>query len=69
MLGNIEKRKLHMKEKKKTKIKKPKTYQKPEVFSEKLLAFAASCNGSTNGGRKSTVSGPVHFCRSNRLNS
>lgn len=47
----------------------PKEYQKPQVKSEKLLAFAASCNGNANGGRKATVSGPVNFCRSNRLNS
>ena len=47
----------------------PKEYQKPTVKSEKLLAFAASCNGTAKGGRKATVSGPVNFCRSNRLNS
>lgn len=47
----------------------PKKYEKPEIASEKLLAFAASCNGTAKGGRKATVSGPVNFCRSNRLNS
>lgn len=50
-------------------ISKPKSYHKPEIFSEKLLAFAASCNGTDNGGRKATVAGPVNFCRANRLNS
>lgn len=47
----------------------PKKYEKPQISSEKLLAFAASCNGTTKGGRKATVAGPVNFCRSNRLNS
>ncbi len=47
----------------------PKKYEKPEISSEKLLAFAASCNGTDKGGRKATVAGPVNFCRSNRLNS
>ena len=46
----------------------PKEYSAPKVESESLLAFAASCNGSTNGGRKANVGGP-NFCRSNRLNS
>lgn len=50
-------------------IPKPKEYHKPELFSEKLLAFAASCNGSPGGGRKATVAGPVNFCQANRLNS
>jgi hypothetical protein len=56
-----------MKDNDKTKL--PKTYQKPKITSEKLLAFAASCNGIAKGGRKATVAGPVNFCRSNRLNS
>lgn len=51
------------------KIKRPPQYQKPLIKSEKLLAFAASCNGTTNGGRKSSTNGPVNFCRANRLNS
>ena len=54
---------------KKEKTKLPDSYQRPTIKSEKLLAFAASCNGTTKGGRKATVSGPVNFCRSNRLNS
>ncbi|MCF8059997.1 MAG: hypothetical protein K9K67_11920 [Bacteriovoracaceae bacterium] len=56
-----------MKDKKKSNM--PKKYKKPEIKSEKLLAFAASCNGNNTGGRKATVAGPVNFCRANRLNS
>ena len=53
----------------KKKIKKSKRpYIKPTLKSEDLMAFAASCNGSTKGGRKASV-GPPSFCRSNRLNS
>lgn len=58
-----------IKDNKKSQVTLPKEYQKPQVKSEKLLAFAASCNGSASGGRKATVAGPVNFCRSNRLNS
>lgn len=46
----------------------PEKYQKPLIESEDLLAFAASCNGTSNGGRKANVGAP-NFCRSNRLNS
>jgi len=58
-----------MEEKKKNKADLPKNYQKPKIKSEKLLAFAASCNGQVKGGRKATVDGPVNFCRANRLSS
>jgi len=58
-----------IKDNKKNLVILPKEYQKPQIKSEKLLAFAASCNGNTTGGRKATVAGPVNFCRSNRLNS
>lgn len=56
-----------MKDKRKSNL--PMKYKKPEIKSEKLLAFAASCNGNNSGGRKATVAGPVNFCRANRLNS
>ena len=46
----------------------PEKYEAPKVESEDLLAFAASCNGTSNGGRKANVGAP-NFCRSNRLNS
>lgn len=54
--------------KEKAKPELPKTYEKPKISSEDLMAFAASCNGTTNGGRKSSVGGP-NFCNSRRLNS
>lgn len=46
--------------------KKP--YKKPEIISEKLNAYGASCNGSSTGGRKSSTSAPS-FCNSRKLNS
>tara|TARA_Y100000768_G_scaffold388937_1_gene388954 strand:+ start:12493 stop:12774 length:282 start_codon:yes stop_codon:yes gene_type:complete len=50
------------------KAKLPATYHAPKIESQDLLAFAASCNGSTAGKRKASVGAP-NFCRSNRLNS
>lgn len=50
------------------KEKLPKKYEKPTVSSEDLMAFAAACNGTNNGGRKSSIGDP-HFCNSRKLNS
>lgn len=47
----------------------PKEYSKPEVQSENLMAFAASCNGTTTGGRKASVGAPAPFCNARKLNS
>jgi hypothetical protein len=47
-------------------IKRP--YSKPELISEKLNAYGASCNGSSTGGRKASTSSPS-FCNSRKLNS
>ncbi len=55
-----------MKENKKKADKKP--YVKPKVESEELMAFAATCNGSSNGGRKASALPPAE-CRANRLSS
>lgn len=44
----------------------PEKYQSPEIESEDLLAFAASCNGTTAGQRKAST---VNGCKANRLNS
>ncbi len=46
----------------------PEKYEAPVIESEDLLAFAATCNGTTNGSRKANVGGP-NFCLANRLNS
>jgi len=54
--------------KKPKKLPLPERYEKPTLSSEDLMAFAASCNGTTNGGRKASVGGP-NFCNSRRLNS
>jgi len=51
-----------------SKSKLPKEYCSPKIESQDLLAFAASCNGSTAGKRKASVGAP-NFCRSSRLNS
>jgi len=50
--------------------KKPekRPYESPRIESESLTAFGASCNGTTNGGRKETVPGPPP-CNSARLKS
>ena len=53
---------------KKDKAKLPKEYTPPKLETQDLLAFAASCNGTTAGQRKASVGAP-NFCRSNRLNS
>lgn len=39
------------------KISKKKKYQKPKIKSEKILeaGLGATCNGTTNGGRKSAT--------------
>jgi len=50
------------------KTKKKKPYIKPALNSEKLMTYGAICNGSNNGGRKSSTGAP-NFCRSNRLSS
>ena len=49
-------------------LKKKKKYIKPEIISEDLNVFGASCNGSTNGNRKSSTAAP-NFCNASRLNS
>lgn len=47
---------------------KKKKYVKPEIISEDLNVFGASCNGSLSGGRKSSTGAP-NFCNANKLNS
>jgi hypothetical protein len=47
---------------------KKRNYIKPKIQSEKLNSYGALCNGTTTGGRKSTVTGPS-FCNAGRLNS
>ncbi|WP_127714115.1 hypothetical protein [Halobacteriovorax sp. HLS] len=47
---------------------KKKKYLKPEIISEDLNVFGASCNGSLSGGRKSSTGTP-NFCNANKLNS
>lgn len=56
------------KEKKKEKEILPKKYEKPAISSEDLMAFAAACNGTNSGGRKSSIGSP-DFCNSRKLNS
>jgi len=53
----------------KKKVILPKEYIKPKIISEDLMAFAASCNGTSNGGRKSSVGAPPPFCNARKLNS
>lgn len=50
------------------KDQKKKKYVKPQIISEDLNVFGASCNGSLSGGRKSSTGAP-NFCNSSRLNS
>ena len=50
------------------KKKNKKKYIKPELKSEKLNAFGASCNGTTNGGRKASTGAP-NFCNASRVSS
>ena len=57
-----------MKDKEISKAKKKKPYKKPELISEKLNAYGASCNGSSTGGRKASTGAP-NFCNSRKLNS
>jgi hypothetical protein len=45
-----------------------KKYKKPEIQSENLNSYGAICNGTTNGGRKASSTGPA-FCNAGRLNS
>ncbi|MCB0413269.1 MAG: hypothetical protein KDD50_02985 [Bdellovibrionales bacterium] len=45
-----------------------KAYKKPTLKSESLMAFGASCNGTTNGSRKATAGAP-DFCDSRKLMS
>ena len=47
---------------------KKKAYKRPEIKSEKLNVYGASCNGTTKGGRKASTTA-IPACRSNRLNS
>ncbi len=51
----------------KTSMKKRK-YTKPVILSEKLNSYGAVCNGTTVGGKKTTISGPS-FCNASKLNS
>ena len=53
-------------EKDNKKTKKP--YIKPKIESEDLMAFAATCNGTTAGGRKASALPPAN-CRADRLSS
>lgn len=46
------------------KIKK--TYKKPNIRSEKMMAFGALCNGMGGGGRKAS-SGAPDFCQASKL--
>lgn len=54
----------HMEQGKPKKAKKP--YRKPEMVSEKLITFGASCTGMAVGGRKAS-SGAPDFCSTNKL--
>jgi len=44
-------------DKKNSKVKTKKKYSKPKIVSEKILTagLGATCNGTTNGGRKSAT--------------
>lgn len=42
------------------------SYLKPEMITEELMAFGAVCNGSTNGQRKDSTGAP-NFCNAGRL--
>lgn len=55
-------------ENKKEETIEKKEYTSPQIESEDLNAYGASCNGSSTGGRKSSVSAP-DFCNSRKLNS
>ena len=57
-----------MKDSKKQQQKEKKPYIKPKIESEDLMAFAATCNGSTLGGRKASALPPAN-CRADRLSS
>ncbi|MCB0340768.1 MAG: hypothetical protein H6626_11225 [Pseudobdellovibrionaceae bacterium] len=46
--------------------KQKKKYKKPQVKSEDLMTFGASCNGMATGGRKSTA-GPPDNCNASKL--
>lgn len=47
---------------------KKRAYKKPQIQSEKLNSYGALCNGTTTGGRKSSVTTPA-FCNAARLMS
>lgn len=51
-----------------TNDKEKKPYKKPELVSEKLNVYGATCNGTTSGGRKASTGAPA-FCNNKRLNS
>ena len=53
-------------EKKENPIQLPQEYEKPEIHSEDLMAFAATCNGTTTASRKSNT---ADGCKADRLNS
>lgn len=57
-----------MKDSKKQQQKEKKPYIKPKIDSEDLMAFAATCNGTSVGGRKASALPPAN-CRANRLSS
>lgn len=55
-----------MKDNEKNKKPKKKKYKKPELKSEKVMAFGAGCNGMATGGRKATAGAP-DFCNTMKL--
>lgn len=57
-----------MKQNNKATDKKKKPYIKPKIESEDLMAFAATCNGTSVGGRKASAVPPAN-CRADRLSS
>ena len=54
-----------LKEDKQVEKKVRKHYIRPEVESEDLMVFAAVCNGTVSGGRKSNAAD----CNSRKINS
>jgi hypothetical protein len=51
-----------------TKVKKSKKkkYSPPQLKKEKMMAFGALCNGTSNGGRKTSAGAP-DFCQASKL--
>lgn len=54
------------KNKKDEKPKQKKKYQKPQLKSEKVMAFGAQCNGSPGSGRKAAAGAP-DFCVAGKI--